>query len=305
MRPVIGGIANPRDLTEICFSKIKIVSTAIETQTITIRDLDRSAELREVERLQKEVWGCADLDVLPATMLAASRAVGAILIGAFDGPTMVGFVYGFPAQEDGTLGHHSHMLAVKSAYRNLGVGYKLKLAQREAVLQQAIDRITWTFDPLQSLNAYFNFAKLGVVAHTYKTNFYGEATSSFLHQVGTDRLWVTWALNSQRVGARLESCTRRTALAAAGALAVIQVGSQNSPQRNPPPKVLAEKHLIIEIPSDINDLQRRCPTVAIEWREATRWAFTEAMNRGYFVEEFYRTTVGDQSIGKYLLTHGG
>ncbi len=281
------------------------MSTDTETQTITIRDLDRFAELREVEQLQKEVWGCADLDVAPATLLAASRATGGILIGAFDGPTMVGFVYGFPAHEDGRPGHHSHMLAVKPVYRNLDVGYKLKLAQREAVLAQGIDRITWTFDPLQSLNAYFNFAKLGVVADNYKINFYGEATSSFLHQIGTDRLWVTWALNSQRVRERLENRTIPASLSANAVQGMIQVGPQNSPQRNMRAKVPAEKHLSIEIPPNINELQRRAPALARVWREVTRWAFTEAMNRGYVVEEFYRTTVGDQSIGQYLLTHGG
>ena len=305
MPPAIAGIASPKASTEICLNQTTIVSTGTETQTIIIREIDRFAQLHEVEQLQREVWGCADLDVAPATLLAASREVGGVLMGAFDGPTMVGFVYGFPAHEAGTMSHHSHMLAVKPAYRNLDLGYKLKLAQREAVLTQGIDRITWTFDPLQSLNAYFNFAKLGVTADTYKINFYGEATSSFLHQIGTDRLWVTWVLNSQHVRERLEDRTRPALLTANGVLPVIQVGPQNSPQRNMPPKILAQKHLLIEIPADINNLQRRSPMLAVEWREATRWAFTEAMNRGYVVEEFYRTTAGDQSIGKYLLAHGG
>jgi predicted GNAT superfamily acetyltransferase len=299
----IAGIASQKDSTEICFSKIKIVSTATESLTITIRDVARSTELGEVEQLQKEVWGSADLDVAPATILAASCEVGGVLIGAFDESTMVGFVYGFPAYEHGSVSHHSHMLAVKPAYRNLDLGYKLKLAQREAVLTQGIDRITWTFDPLQSLNAYFNFAKLGVVADIYKINFYGEATSSFLHQFGTDRLWVTWALNSQRVRERLKNRTRPAIPTADGARALIQIGQQNSAQRNMPAN-LTEKHLLIEIPANINELQQHAPALAYEWREATRWAFTEAMNRGYFVEEFDRTTVGDQSIGKYLLTHG-
>src|SRR5436853_2757225 len=104
------------------------------------------------------------------------------------------------------------MLSVKSAYRNFNLGYKLKLAQRERVLAQGIDRITWTFDPLQSLNAYFNFRKLGVIADAYKINFYGEATSSFLHQIGTDRLWVTWLLDSERVRERLENEKKESVL---------------------------------------------------------------------------------------------
>ena len=97
------------------------------------------------------------------------------------------------------------MLAVTPSHRNLNLGYRLKLAQRDRALAQGIDRMTWTFDPLQSLNAHFNFAKLGVSAGTYKVNFYGEATSGFLLQIGmgTDRLWVTWQLDSERVLERL------------------------------------------------------------------------------------------------------
>src|SRR5438132_7750995 len=116
--------------------------------------------MREAETLQKDVWKSNDLDVVPLTMLVASREVGAVLIGAYDESKLVGFVYGFPAYENGQVTHHSHMLAVRPAYRNSNLGYQLKLAQRERVLAQGINRITWTFDPLQSLNAYFNFKKL-------------------------------------------------------------------------------------------------------------------------------------------------
>ena len=69
---------------------------------------------------------------------------------------------------------------------------QLKQAQRERALTLGIQRITWTFDPLQSKNAHLNFAKLGTVSDRYKPDFYGPETSSLLHRNGTDRLWVTW-----------------------------------------------------------------------------------------------------------------
>ena len=280
------------------------MSEVTEASVLVIRDLDRFEELRAVEALQKEVWGCNDLDVAPLTMLVATREVGGVLIGAYDRSELVGFVYGFPGYEDGRATHHSHMLAVKPAYRNHDLGYKLKLAQREAVLAQGIERITWTFDPLQSLNAYFNFAKLGVVAGTYKINFYGEATSSFLHQLGTDRLWVSWILNSERVRKRLQSDQPHAPAAADGVLTLVHVGSENAPRRNTSFKLLGQKHLSIEIPTNINDVQRGAPGLAVEWRKATRWAFTEALRLGYFVDEFNRSTVSEQSIGRYLLSYG-
>jgi predicted GNAT superfamily acetyltransferase len=94
---------------------------------ITIRNIDDAAEMRAVEDLQKEVWGIPDLDVVPLSQLVAAKEAGGILIGAFAGPTLVGFVYGFPAFEDDQLAHHSHMLAVKPAYRKFDLGRRLKL----------------------------------------------------------------------------------------------------------------------------------------------------------------------------------
>src|SRR5215218_8985687 len=140
------------------------MSAASEIPNITIRVINELAEMRAVEELQREIWGIPDLDVVPLTHLVAVREAGGVLIGAFDGETLVGFVYGFTSFERGQLAHHSHMLAVKADYRNLDLGRRLKLAQREHVMAQGIGSISWTFDPLQSLNAYFNFSKLGVLA---------------------------------------------------------------------------------------------------------------------------------------------
>ena len=271
--------------------------------TIVIRDVERISEMREVETLQKNVWGCEDLDVVPVTMLIATKEVGAVLIGAYDGSTLVGFVYGFPGHEDGQPVHHSHMLAVLPSYRNSNLGYKLKLAQRERVLAQDIKRITWTFDPLQSLNAHFNFGKLGVVADSYKINFYGDATSSFLHQIGTDRLWVTWLFDSQRVRERLtQDKPKEFPVDAEHVPRLVEV-SNNMPQPTESSEVLNQQQLSIEIPGEINWLQHKDPEVALRWREATRWAFTMALASGYFVEDFYRSTRNGQSFGIYLLSH--
>src|SRR5690348_4631530 len=114
---------------------------------VMIREIEQFSEIRAAEDLQKEVWGLPDLDVVPSTQLIAAKAAGGALIGAFDGDSMVGFVYGFVGCEDGQMTHHSHMLAVKPGYRNASLGYKLKLAQRDFVLSQGITEMTWTFDP--------------------------------------------------------------------------------------------------------------------------------------------------------------
>jgi predicted GNAT superfamily acetyltransferase len=278
------------------------VTDSTEGSKIVIRDVDGVAELRAVEALQKEVWGSNDLDVVPLTLLVASREVGATLIGAYDHGSLVGFVYGFTGYEHGKVTHHSHMLAVRRAYRNHKLGFRLKLAQRERVLAQGITRITWTFDPLQSLNAHLNFGKLGVVSDTYKTDFYGEATSSFLHQTGTDRLWVTWLLDSQRVRARLQTAPAKNQLfEAENALTLVRVSTDWVPQRHTSSAIFGRQRVLIEIPWDINLLQREQPRLGLEWREATRWAFTKALDSNYLVEDFVSASRNDQRVGVYLL----
>ena len=271
------------------------MSAVSETSNIKLRSIDDVAEMRAVEELQKEVWGIPDLDVVPLTHLVAAKEAGGVLIGAFDGETLIGFVYGFPSFEHGQLAHHSHMLAVKPEYRNLDLGRRLKLAQREHVAGQGIDLISWTFDPLQSLNAYFNFSKLGVVADRYLPDFYGHDAASFLHQTGTDRLWVSWLITSE---------PHQGEIGCDVGMPLVHVANDESPQRNDLRVGLAQDYACIEIPASIDSLQQRSAEIAARWRQETRWAFTEALSAGYFVTGFLRESRGSVKIGKYLLKKG-
>ena len=273
------------------------MSAAPEISNITIREINELAEMRAVEELQKEIWGIPDLDVVPLTHLVAAKEAGGVLIGAFDGETLIGFVYGFPSFERGELAHHSHMLAVKPGFRNYDLGRRLKLAQREHVMVQGMDLISWTFDPLQSLNAHFNFNKLGVLADRYLPNFYGEDAASFLHQTGTDRLWVSWLLSSERVKARINGVSYAAPVNVGPSL--VQVEPDESSRRNSLAESLARDLAAIEIPANIDALPRE---MGLRWREDTRWAFTEALKAGYLVDAFVRESRTDKRIGKYILT---
>jgi predicted GNAT superfamily acetyltransferase len=272
--------------------------------TITIRDLVLTEEVYQVEELQKEVWGISDRDVTPLTQLVAAREAGGILIGAFDGALLAGFAYGFIGYEQGEMTLHSHMLAVKPVYRSRNLGYRLKLAQREQALERGIKRMTWTFDPLQTLNAHFNFSKLGVVSDQYKINFYGESTSSFLHRTGTDRLWVSWLLDSGRVRDRIEGMPKSEAIEIDRHTPLVRVGEVGLPRIDNISELLGQIHAVIEIPGSIDALQQTNPGLAVTWREATRQAFSRALAAGYLVEDFYRFEKQGWSYGAYLLSAG-
>jgi predicted GNAT superfamily acetyltransferase len=278
----------------------------VTRQPVIIRDLQSFEDLEQVEAVEREVWGLADRDVTPMTLVIATKEAGSIWVGGFDGPKLAGFVFGFPGMEDGHLILHSHMLAVREPYRDLDLGYKLKLAQRERALAMRIQEMTWTFDPLQSKNAHLNFGKLGVVSDSYKTDFYGPETSSVLHRNSTDRLWVKWPLASRRVRDRLQGKDYRPeAMDAFSRLQpLVQFNGDGKPLRTDLSAALARQRIAIQIPSDIGSIEQKDPGLAREWRQATRWAFTEALQAGFFVAEFCRTVRGKQGPGNYLLEKG-
>ena len=278
----------------------------IPSKSVTIRDLQSYQDLVQAEALEKEVWELADRDVMPLAMIIATKEAGSIWVGAFDGSELVGFAFGFLGMERGQLMVHSHMLAVRESYRDLDLGYKLKLAQRERVLAMRVQEMTWTFDPLQSRNAHLNFGKLGVVRDIYKTDFYGPETSSVLHQNGTDRLWVRWPLASRRVRDRLQGKDYRPEIldAFSRLQPLVQFNGNGEPLRNDLSAALGRQRIAIQIPSNIGAVEQKDAGLAREWREATRWAFTESLNAGFFVAEFCRTIRGQQGPGNYLLEKG-
>ena len=275
-------------------------------QLIVIRDLESFDDLCQVKSVEKEVWGMADDDSLPMTLAIACKAAGSIFVGAFDGDKLVGFAFGIFGREHGQTTIHSHMLAVLERYRQHDLGLKLKHAQRERALGLGIREMTWTYDPLQSRNAHFNFAKLGIVSDTYRVDFYGPETSSVLHRNGTDRLWVRWLLDSRRAGDRIAGKdTRAETLDALRHLApLVSFNGDGRPARADLAESLGRQRVSIEIPGEILEVERTDMGLAREWRAATRWAFTEAIGAGFYAAEFCRSIRGQQGPGAYLLERG-
>jgi predicted GNAT superfamily acetyltransferase len=285
---------------------------------ITIRDLRTIDELLQLKAVEKAVWQMSEEDAIPLTLAIALKAAGSIFVGAFDHESrhaekkesdkekLVGFAFGFLGREHGRTTIHSHMLAVLETHRHFDLGMQLKQAQRERALAMGVHEMTWTFDPLQSRNAHFNFAKLGVLADTYKVDFYGPQTSSILHRNGTDRLWVRWLLDSRGVRDRHAGKNRRTeSMDALGLLApLVRFNGDGRPERAALGEALSRKRVGIEIPGDILAVERSDVGLAREWREATRWAFRESLTSGFFVADYCRSIRGHQGPGAYLLERG-
>jgi predicted GNAT superfamily acetyltransferase len=166
---------------------------------VRIAPLTALADYERCVELQLAVWGYSDGDLIPKRVFIVAEAIGGQVIGAFDGNAVVGFAMSLPGYRDGMPYLHSHMLAVLPEYRNAGLGRRLKLAQRANALARGIDRMEWTFDPLEIKNAHLNIARLGAIARRYKRDFYGPSTSPLQGGLPTDRLVAEWWLKSDRV----------------------------------------------------------------------------------------------------------
>ena len=174
-------------------------------ESVVLRPCHSIEDFRSCVALQKEVWNFTDAELVPLRMFVVADKVGGQVIGAFDGPEMIGFALSVPGTRSGHIYLHSHMLAVRKQYRNGGLGRRMKLMQREDAISRGIDLIEWTFDPLEIKNAYLNIEKLGAIARRYNINQYGITSSPLQGGLPSDRLIAEWWLRSKRVANLLET----------------------------------------------------------------------------------------------------
>ncbi len=255
--------------------------------------------------IQEEVWG--DSVVPPALLLAVANNGGFVALGYVDGDERpAGFVFGFLGIHDDHFRHHSHMLAVRKEHRGSGIAVALKEAQRDHCLDQGIEIVTWTMDPLEALNAQFNFGKLGTYARTYLRDHYGAMPDKLNAGLPSDRFYVEWPVGHDRTYKRLRGEDQAPTLENAereGIRYILRVERGRPADLGPP---AGESHLLLEIPPDYQAVKRADPALALAWRYSARAAFEAAFGAGYAAVEFLRAADGR---GAYLLvpqpTHGG
>ncbi len=254
---------------------------------VRVRLLRAWRDLEACVRIQRAVWGHADLDITPVHNLCVSIETGAILLGAFVGREMAGYVYSFPAVRNGVFCQHSHHLAVLPAYRGRKLGKTLKRAQWIEALRRGYKLVTWTFDPMQARNANLNLHALGAVGRTYLDDFYGRTPALMLDAgVPTDRLLLEWWIASTRVRARMagvrpdwnvDRLPKVLEAKSGGAYPAIVPGR--------PSLRRAEPRLLVELPGAIREL-KVVPGLVGLWQAAIRSAFKNYFKAGYWLDDF-------------------
>ena len=179
-----------------------------------IARLTTSAEYDTCVALEQQTWQYSAGELLPRRVFFLAEKLGGHVLGAWDGDRLVAFNLGLPAQRRGVGYIHSQMLAVTPDFRNSGLGRRLKLAQRELALEQGINLIEWTYDPLEIKNSFFNLARLGAISRRYQPDFYGASSSPLQGGLPTDRLYAEWWIGSDRVASRLAGAPAQDTVAA-------------------------------------------------------------------------------------------
>ncbi len=230
------------------------------------------ADFEQCERLQREVFGVSEHDLASFSIMVIIPKTGGEVLGAFDGPRMVGYIQGYGGYIDGQPRLISDLMAVEPDYRG-GLGYALKALQAAVTLEAGFEVMSWTVDPLRASNARLNFERLGAYSNEYVENLYGEDVAAGLYGgMPSDRLVVTWPLTSERVRQRLLSGYQPLA---SDALTAVPDYTDYAPAR-----------ARLAIPSDIDALLARDPEDALTGRYRVRAALEDAFASGYALTGF-------------------
>nr|HDO81115.1 hypothetical protein [Candidatus Bathyarchaeota archaeon] len=273
-----------------------------ESGMVNVRTPCDVSEFHLCEDLQRRVWGTDN--PVPAHMLIAGHRNGGLLLIAFDEELPVGFCFGITGREGDNVYFYSHMAGVLPEVQNKGVGYLLKLKQREYALRMGFNLMKWTYDPLQSRNARFNVGKLGVICRRYIANYYGEMRDRLNAGYESDRFIAEWWLTSRRVLERIRHGGRTlTVEEVEGATLATETERCDGGFRRivEVRESLNEEKVLVEIPRDIGAIRERNMSLAVDWRRKTRVVFQSYLSKGYVVSEFATQDSGGERRSFYVL----
>jgi predicted GNAT superfamily acetyltransferase len=245
---------------------------------IGVRPLESLDDVRAASALLDRIW--QERRVMGAPLLRAMAAHGGQVLGAFDGPTMVGALVGLVGlTEDARPVVHSHITGVSPEAQHRGVGFLLKRAQRDWCLARGIEVVTWTMDPMVARNARFNLHKLGAVGDRFHRDYYGPMDDAFNRGDRSDRLEIRWELRSDRVVRAMAGDPPEADLT--GAKETVGVGGGRSTSKGP--------RLVIRVPDVYHAFRASDADAAQRWRDGVADAFEDAFGHGYRAVGFVRS----------------
>lgn len=244
-------------------------------------------QLEGTVQLQHIIWG--ESNICPTALLIPAIRNGGVVIGAYCGHQLAGFCFGFGGYKSGTPYLYSHLLGIHPDYRDQGVGLQLKLHQREWAINYGYAKMVWTFDPLESRNAYFNLCKLGGTVNRYYSSYYGQMKDKLNSGLPSDRFLLEWELGSVRTAQILKDGSGHSERWAAYPVLLDGVQYGNHPHPVPMQRTGDEPGYLLAVPRSVQEMKRDDFAAAEMWRYALREQFTEAFAKGYRVTGLLRS----------------
>ncbi|MFN2595087.1 MAG: GNAT family N-acetyltransferase [Actinomycetota bacterium] len=244
---------------------------------VEVRLLFDVDDMTAVEDLFQQVWAAGKVEHLVSrSLLRALAHSGGYVSGAFRDGVLVGASVGFLARHHGHLQLHSHISGVTPKLQGASVGFALTQHQRAWSLDEGLDEIVWTFDPLVRMNAYFNLTKLGAGIVGYEPNFYGEMPDGINRGDESDRCLVSWQLTSSRAVAAAQG-SADPVVPLRDATVILEEDEDGRPVS----KDGEGRVLLAWVPQDIVEVRQHDPALASSWRAALRGTFGDAVSDGY------------------------
>jgi len=272
---------------------------------LKIRLLKSHQDFLACERIQEVVWGRAGVS---GEVLNVTQKYGGAILGAIVKGKVVGFIYAFLARRHGKLIHWSHLMAVEPKFRDLGLGFRMKLAHRKIALAAGLSAICWTYDPLQSRNAALNIGRLGSRAEDYLPNCYGRFESAIEKGLESDRFVVNWRIGSAAVERRLRDGRPREAqlalLLKAERVNETRLNALGFPENRRVWINLSRSALLVEIPAETDRMRVQALNLARQWRLQARKIFERYFGLGYRAEDFIPPSPASDGRCFYVLRRG-
>ena len=241
---------------------------------ITYRLCETNEEFEAVKALEVLVWNMPNhSEAISAHTLHVLQHTGGIVMGAFDGDTMIGMAVAFSTKTAGLI--WSHMAGIHPEYQGQGIGYQIKQAQRQIALGLGYREMRWTFDPAMRGNAHFNFHMLGARSNIYHHNFYGMMSDGINAGVPSDRFEVIWDLEAK------ESLRNDYP----NELSFLLISEDDVPLIS---AQASDTYHAVQCPYDFHAMKAQNLDLAIQWRHSMREVLQSAFAKGYEIVDFVK-----------------
>jgi predicted GNAT superfamily acetyltransferase len=255
-------------------------------EEIEIRSLQTVDELERVRQLEAIVWSFEDSVPVNQTITVVKN--GGFILGAFLHNELIGFQYSFPGFDGKEVYLCSHSLGIHPSYRKYGIGEKLKWAQKGLAEDMGYELISWTYDPLETVNGNLNLHKLGAVCTSYLEDAYGEMDDGLNSGIATDRFLVEWRMDE------IQGKEGATKIGQTERLVDLQNIVMETTEKDGflvPGDInycLESDLLFVPVPGNFQEIKSADFSFAVEWRNVTRKIFTNYLRNGWHVTDLIK-----------------